>query len=216
MRTTLTSLTTLTTRRPVAALAAGGALALVLTACGSSNDSSTAAPSPSTSTTGSSTGQGVDAMHNDADVTFINDMAPHHSGAIVMAQLAAGQAGSAQVKDLANRISAAQGPEIEKMKAMAAAWKVTLNTDAGPMTGMGSMGGGMSSGDDVDALTPLTAAAFDKMFLTRMTAHHSSAVQMAQTEIAQGSNPQAKELATSIVAAQQKEIAEMAGLLTSA
>jgi len=206
--------TTLTTRRPVATLAVGGALALVLAACGSSN-SSTAAPSPSSSTTtGSSTGQRIDAAHNDADVTFINDMAPHHSGAIAMAQLAAGQAGSAQVKDLAMRISAAQGPEIDTMKAMAGAWKVTLNTDAGAMTG-GGMGGGHSSSDDMDALGPLNGTAFDKEFLTRMTAHHSSAVQMAQSEIAQGSNPQAKELATSIVAAQNKEIAEMAGLLTN-
>ncbi len=211
-----TILTTLTTRRPVAALAVGGALALVLTACGSSKDSSTAASSPSSSTTGSSTGQRIDATHNDADVTFINDMAPHHSGAVAMAQLAAGQGGSAQVKDLANRISAAQGPEIEKMKAMAAAWKITLNTDAGATTGMGGMGGGMSSGDDMDALRARTRSAFDKEFLTRMTAHHTSAVQMAQTEIAQGANPQAKELAASIVAAQQKEIAEMAGLLTGA
>ena len=205
--------TTLTTRRRVATLAVGGALALALAACGNSN-SSTAAPSPSSSTTtGSSSGERIDAAHNDADVTFINDMAPHHSGAIAMAQLA-GQAGSAQVKDLAMRISAAQGPEIDTMKAMAAAWKVTLNTDAGAMTG-GGMGGGHSSGDDMDALGPLNGTAFDKEFLTRMTAHHSSAVQMAQTEIAQGSNPQAKELATSIVAAQNKEIAEMAGLLTS-
>lgn len=213
MRTTLT---TLTVRRPIAALAVGGALALVLSACGSSN-TSTAAPSTSTSSSaaGSSTGSAIDATHNDADVTFINDMAPHHSGAIAMAQLAASQAGSAQVKDLAQRISAAQGPEIEQMKAMAAAWKVTVNTDAGAMTGMGGMGG-MASGSDVDALKPLTGPAFDKEFLTRMTAHHMSAVMMAQTELAQGSNPQAKQLASSIITAQQKEIAEMAGLLQSA
>ena len=211
MRITLTNLTTPTARRPVAALAVGVALALVLTACGNSNNS-TAAPSPTSPAAGSSTGQAIAATHNDADVTFINDMAPHHSGAIAMAQLAAGQAGSPQVKDLANRISGAQAPEINKMRAMATAWKVTLNTDAGAMTGMG----GSSSGDDVGALKPLTGRSFDKEFLTRMTAHHTSAVQMAQTEIAKGSNPQAKELAASIVAAQQKEIAEMAGLLTSA
>lgn len=238
MRTTLTTRTTPTTataRRPVAALAVGAALALALAACGSTTSSPTAssssASSGSASTAVSPTAQSIDATHNDADVTFINDMAPHHSGAIAMAQLAAGQAGSAQVKDLARRISAAQGPEIEQMKAMAAAWKVTLNTDAGAMTGMSGMTGttgmtgipGMtgtaampSSGDDVGALGPLTGAAFDKEFLTRMTAHHMSAVMMAQTESAQGTNPQAKQLASSIVTAQQKEIAEMAGLLKSA
>lgn len=206
--------TTLITRRPAVLLVAGAALALTLTACGNNDDTPSAAASSSSTASDTATVQGVATAHNDADVTFIDDMAPHHSGAIAMAQLAAGQAGSAQVKDLANRISSAQGPEIEKMKAMAAAWKVTLNTDAGAMTGMsGSMSG--MSGDDVTALKPLTGAAFDKEFLTRMTAHHTSAVEMAKTELAQGTNPQAKELATAIIAAQEKEIAEMAVLLKS-
>ncbi len=188
-------------RAPRTVLAATGvALALALSACGSSDATPAAAPASSV--------QGVATTHNDADVTFVSDMAPHHSGAIAMAKLAAGQAGSAEVKDLARRIAAAQQPEIEKMKAMAAAWKVTLDTGSGSMKGMS--GGGT---DDVSALTPLTGAAFDKEFLTRMTAHHSSAVEMARAELAQGSNPQAKQLATSIVAVQEKEIAEMRGLL---
>lgn len=153
--------TTLTTRRPAVLLVAGAALALTLTACGNNDDTPNAAASSSSTASDTMTVQGIATVHNDADVTFIGDMAPHHSGAIAMAELAAGQAGSAQVKDLANRISSAQGPEIEKMKAMAAAWKVTLNTDAGSMTGMSGAMSGMG-GDDVAALKPLTGAAFDK------------------------------------------------------
>ena len=182
--------------------ATGAVLALALSACGTSDATPAAA---------ASSVQGVAVRHNDADVTFVNDMAPHHSGAIEMAKLAQGQAGSAEVKDLAGRIAAEQEPEIAKMKAMAATWKITLDTGAGAMTGMA--GGGS---DDVTALRPLTGAAFDREFLTRMTAHHSSAVEMARTELAQGSNPQAKELATAIVAAQEKELAEMRGLLAKA
>jgi len=197
--------TTLTLRRPVAALAAAAALALTLAACGNSSTPTTAA-SPT-----AATDSAVAAAHNDPDVTFINDMAPHHSGAIEMAKLAAGQAGNAQVKDLANRIAGAQGPEIDRMKMMASAWKVALNTD------MHGMGGGMAGGggDDVAALMPLNGAAFDKEFLTRMTAHHTSAVQMAKAELAQGTNPQARALASAVVSAQEKELAEMAKLMNS-
>lgn len=197
--------TTLTTRRPAATLAAAAALTLALTACGNTS-SPTSASSPAATDSAA-----VAIDHNVTDITFINDMAPHHSGAIEMARLAGGQAGSAQVKDLANRIAGAQSPEIERMRMMASAWKVDLNTD------MGGMGGHMpgGGGDDVAALTPLNGAAFDKEFLTRMTAHHTSAVQMARAELAQGTNPQAKALATAIVAAQEKELAEMAELMKS-
>jgi len=201
--------TTLFIRRTPATLAVGAALALTLAACGGSSDTPAATSAPSTAG-GTASVPGIAVAHNDADVAFIRDMAPHHSGAIAMADLAAGQAGSAEVKDLASRIADAQGPEIEKMKAMAAAWKVPLNTGAGAMSGMSGMGG-----SDVAALTPLNGSAFDREFLTRMTAHHTSAVEMSKTELAQGSNPQAKELATAIISAQEKEIAEMDQLLKS-
>lgn len=194
-----------TSYRP--AVLATAALVLSLTACGGAT--SPAAPAPATASTTST--PGIVSTHGNADVAFIQDMAPHHSGAIAMAELAASRAGSAQVKDLARRISGAQGPEIERMTAMASAWRVTLDTGAAPMGGMSAMGG-----DDVAALTPLSGTAFDKEFLLRMTAHHTSAVEMARTELSQGTNPQAKDLATAIVAAQQKEIAEMRGLLAAA
>ena len=49
-----------------------------------------------------------------------------------------------------------------------------------------------------------------------MIGHHTGAVQMAQTELAAGQNPEAKALAQTIIDAQQSEITEMQGLLNSA
>ena len=49
----------------------------------------------------------------------------------------------------------------------------------------------------------------DRDFVAMMIPHHQAAVQMAQAELHYGSDPQIKALATSIVAAQQKEIAQM-------
>lgn len=48
-----------------------------------------------------------------------------------------------------------------------------------------------------------------------MIAHHEGAVEMAQTELDEGENPQALELAQKIIDDQQTEIAEMQEMLQS-
>ena len=73
----------------------------------------------------------------------------------------------------------------------------------GPMDGMGpGHGPGMMSG-----------ATFDRMFLQSMIVHHQGAIDMSQTELAQGSNPDARQLAQKIINTQQAEIKEMQTLL---
>lgn len=201
----------------LAALAVSTALAL--SACGSSNDSSPTAASPAASatagatagSTGGSASGTVSAEHNDADITFINAMSPHHEGAVAMAQLAATRAGNAEVKALAGRIAAAQGPELDRMTAMAAAWNVEMMAGDHGMTG-GSMS--MDIAVDTAALEPLSGTAFDREFLTRMIAHHEGALPMARADLSDGVNPQAKALAQSIVTAQEAEILLMEQLLT--
>lgn len=176
-------------------------LALVLSGCGDGD--STVTPGAQESVNGIST------QFNDADVTFINDMSPHHTTAVAMAELAADRSDSAEVKDLAQRIVEAQDPELDRMKDMAEAWDVQLGDSGGAMGGMG----GMSGDEDAKALEPLSGAAFDREFLTRMIAHHESALPMAQSELDRGENPQGKELAQEIFDAQTAEIAEMKQIL---
>ena len=211
--------TTRTLFRPSRAAAAVAA-ALALSACGSGDDPTVASGGDSSGVEASSVA-GIDTKHNDADIAFITDMTPHHEGAIGMAELAASRAADPRVKDLAERIAAAQDPEIETMQKMATAWDVDLEAGGSPHGGGSKSGGsphgggGGAEGDDVAALEPLSGAAFDKEFLTRMTAHHESAVQMSEKELAEGENPQAKELAQEIITAQNKEIAEMTALLAT-
>lgn len=196
------------TRIPMAAL--GVALTLVLTACGDDATEVAAPAAPSSSAAAPSSVNGVAAEHNDADVTFINGMTPHHSGAVAMAELAAERASNPQVKELAARIEAAQAPELEQMQAMAGAWGVTI-ADAGGEHGGGHMGAmGM---DDAAALEPLSGPAFDEEFLTRMVAHHEGALPMARTELESGANRQAKTMAQNIIDSQTLEITEMNNLL---
>lgn len=200
---------TLLAARPARVAAAALAAALALSACGGGDDPTITGASVDGSVKPSPVA-GIDADHNDADITFITAMKPHHEGAVEMAELAATRAESAQVKDLATRIVAAQDPEIEMMNKMAAAWGVELGVGADAMP----PGHGMSMGDDTEVLEPLSGAEFDREFLTRMVVHHEGALEMAETELADGANPQAKQMAADIVESQTAEIAEIKGLLT--
>lgn len=153
------------------------------------------------------------AAFNDADVAFAQGMVPHHEQAVEMAELAVDPARKAgpDVVDLATRIEAAQGPEIELMSGWLQAWGQSDEMD---MSGddMGSMDGMMTE-DQLETLATATESEFDRMWLEMMTAHHEGAVAMAETEQADGSNPEAVALAWEIIASQQVEIEEMQELL---
>ena len=166
----------------------------------------------------------ISPEHNEADMMFAQGMIPHHTQAITMSSHAAQRAASQEVKDLAARIEQAQGPEIEQMSQMLDAWGAPRpqpgSTAMPGMPGMPGMpmGGmpmpGMMGEGQMQQLAAQSGPAFDRMFLQMMIEHHTGAIQLAQTEQAQGLNPQAKELAGAIVSDQQQEITEMQALLS--
>jgi len=186
------------------------ALLALLTACASPvavPAGTTAAPSV-TRTTDST------ASHNESDTTFAQMMVTHHEGAIEMAALAETKGSSSEVRNLAGRIRAAQGPEIEQMRGWLKDWGEPAPEDS-DMGGMGHEGmdmGGLDQQAAMDELTKQNGEAFDKAFLTLMIQHHQGALTMANQEVATGANTEAVALAESIIAAQQKEIAEMQAL----
>ncbi len=69
------------------------------------------------------------------------------------------------------------------------------------MAGMDAMNADMMAGG--------TASDIDVAFICSMIPHHRGAIDMAKAELAHGDDPWAKELATTIIAAQEKEIADM-------
>jgi uncharacterized protein (DUF305 family) len=155
--------------------------------------------------------------HNGQDIRFVSSMTPHHESAIAMAQMAEDRAADQRVEDLAVRIEAAQEPEIETMSGWLADWGAPSSsaTDEGA-SGMdhSGMDHGDTSGMDTDALAGMSGPEFDRMFLTMMIAHHQGAVEMAETETADGRNADAIALAESIRDSQTAEIGEMQQLLT--
>lgn len=203
--------------KTILSIGGGVALAMALAACGGDADEPAPAQTTGASQTAGAGSEEVDKMHNDADTAFAQMMIVHHQGAIEMADLAAESAASEEVRSLAERISAAQGPEIEQMEAWLEAW----GEDAG-MAGHQGHGGmdhggmemeGMSQEEAMTELEGLSGAELDRRFLELMIAHHQGAVEMAQTELDSGENPQALELAQKIIDDQQAEIAEMEQLL---
>ena len=219
-----------TTTRVVGLLAATTLTLTTLSACSNDDTDSSATDSPADAQ--------VSEQHNDADVEFATEMIPHHAQAIVMAEMAEDRADSQDVQDLAADIKAAQGPEIDMLSTMLETWGEDVPE---PGAGMGGMGGmdhgaasdnmddmdgdrdsgdgsgmpGMMSSGDMSDLEDAAGMDFDEMFLQMMIEHHEGAIEMAQTERADGENPQAIDLAKDIEAAQTQEIDKMKELLGS-
>lgn len=201
-------------------LAASGALAasLVLGACGSASGGhdmgSMSSPSTSSAPSASSAAAPASGPHNDADVTFASMMIPHHNQAIEMSNMLLGKEGiDPKVTALAEKIKAAQGPEVAQMSGWLAGWGA--NPSPSSMGGMEGMdhGDGLMSQADMDALNTATGDQAAQLFLTGMIKHHQGAVAMAQTELDSGQNAEAKKLAQDIITAQKAEITEMNQLL---
>jgi uncharacterized protein (DUF305 family) len=158
--------------------------------------------------------------HGDADVAFATGMIVHHAQAVRMADMALAQASSSEVKELAAAIKAAQGPEIERMSGCLTSWGMPVPETMGhtmEMTGgsTDSAMGGMMSEQDMTTLSKTAGPAFDRAWLTGMTAHHQGAVTMAQAELKAGSNADAMQLARDIMSSQTAEITRMQGMLKS-
>lgn len=144
------------------------------------------------------------------DQMFVMMMIPHHQQAIEMSDAVLAADGIApDVVDLATRITAAQQPEIETMQGWLDDWGLP-----DMMTGM-DHGTGMMSDDDLDALRSATGVELERLFLTQMIEHHQGAIEMAQDEIDDGSDPDVVALARAILTAQTAEIAEMTTMLES-
>ena len=146
--------------------------------------------------------------HSPADVTFAQQMVPHHEQALEMAKLVPERSGNDKVRGLAQRIEKAQDPEITRMNSWLKEWGAAAMQDHS-----GHDMSGMMSGDDMAGLKKATGAEFDRQWLDMMIKHHEGAVEMAKTELAQGEDAEAKKLAQAIIDGQQQEITEMKDLL---
>ncbi|MFE5973061.1 DUF305 domain-containing protein [Streptomyces sp. NPDC056460] len=149
-----------------------------------------------------------DQSPNSADFSYAQMMIVHHRQALTMTALAPERAASAQVKGVAERIAAAQKPEIGAMEG----W---LKNNGGPREQAGhdhhSMPG-MASEAQLEQLRNAKGKAFDELFLKLMITHHEGAVTMAAEVLSEGNNVLVEEMANDVIAQQSAEIGRMRSL----
>ena len=150
-------------------------------------------------------------MGSNIDKHFIEEMIPHHEGAIDMAELALTRDTKPEIKTLANAIIKSQTDEIIQMKAWYKSWfgtDVPEDTDREKGMGRGMMNGGMM-GDEADISSLEKAEDFDRAFVDEMIPHHQMAVMMSNMLLSTTNRPEMNRLGSNIISAQTKEIDEM-------
>ncbi len=152
-------------------------------------------------------------MMGNIDRHFIEQMIPHHEGAVAMAKLALEKSKRSEIKTLADAIIAGQSSEIEDMIVWYKNWfgKDIPKGNTAVMGGGMMSGSGMHMGGQEDMNTLETAVDFDKAFLEAMIPHHQLALMMVQMLEAGTDRPEMVQLVKNISASQSKEIQDMQG-----
>lgn len=142
-------------------------------------------------------------MQQNIDAHFIEQMIPHHEGAIEMSKLALERSSRPEIKELAQDIIDTQTKEISTMNLWYQDWfgKPPIEDSHGMQ--MNGMEG------DMDALR--NASNFDQEFLRQMIVHHEMAVMMAQMLKSSTDRPEMREFADQIITSQSREIEMMRG-----
>lgn len=134
------------------------------------------------------------------DAQFIDGMTIHHQGAVSMAEQALKESQRPEITQLAQNIIATQSAEITQMAAWRAQWYPAL----APTGGTGGHMGDMELSSD-------TSVPFDQRFITAMIGHHNGAIAMAQEALTKAERAEIKQLAQSVIAAQEAEVKQLQG-----
>lgn len=152
-----------------------------------------------------------DDSPNSADVSYARMMIQHHAQALEMTELAPDRAESSKIVKLAERIAAAQQPEIKAMQG----WLKShdkAERDDGHGHDHATMPG-MATQAQLKQLRAADGKAFDQLFLTLMITHHQGAITMSTELKGQGNNIRMEEMADDVVAQQTSEIGRMRDLM---
>jgi uncharacterized protein (DUF305 family) len=195
-------------------IGAGLAATLALAACSNDDDHAGMPMDQSSASSAGSATAPPAGDFNQADVTFVQGMIPHHQQAIDMSDMILAKEGvHPEVTTLAEQIKGAQQPEIDTMNRWLSAWGRDM--DAGVEDGGGHHGGegGIMTEEQMRQLDVANGRDGQRLFLEGMIRHHQGAIQMAEAEIEDGNNEEATNLAKQIAETQQQEIETMQELL---
>ncbi|MEU3625331.1 DUF305 domain-containing protein [Amycolatopsis coloradensis] len=177
-------------RLPMALL---GLLAWVLAGCSAATSAAPAA-------------QGA----SQADITFSQQMVPHHQQSIQVANLASERSASEFVKATAAKIIKTESAEVQTMTGWLQSWNAAVLPAAGHA---GHSMPGMITSGQVASLRNLTGGEFDRTWLPLMAEHLRNGVAMAKTVLSSGEHAETKALAQEIVENQTAAIDEITARL---
>lgn len=154
-------------------------------------------------------------MGDQNDVMFARMMIPHHQQAVEMADIAMTNPDiSPFVRSLAEKIKAAQQPEIDLMSSWLKEWgaEPAPESTGEDMQSMDMGHGGLAGMMSTKQMSELTSAKgddFNRLWLEMMIEHHKGAVEMAEGVLATTGNEEVSALAKAILSGQRAEIDEM-------
>ncbi len=159
----------------------------------------------------------AESRYSPDDVRFVHDMIPHHHQALEMAVLVADRTNRKELIDVAGRINASQGDEIEFMQQ----WLRDRGQHVPDPAAHGAMHtshkmAGMATPEQMAQLAASDGTAFDRLFLELMIPHHEGAVKMVKELLDQpGSayDPVLFEFTSEVTNGQTAEIERMNALL---
>lgn len=181
-------------------------------------DGMAAADAAGSAATGSLTGAMAKMMQKmnagkpigNTDHDFAHMMMTHHQGAIDMSEVELRDGKDATLSAMAGKIIADQKKEIADLD------KVADRLDGGgknytPKDPADKFQARLDEGMKT-MMKPMTPSGDVNMdYAMMMVAHHSSAVQMAEAEVAMGKDPELKKMAQMMIDAQKKEIQQFNG-----
>lgn len=133
------------------------------------------------------------------EIDFLKTMIDHHFGAIKMSELCKGRTVHAELQAMCDSIIAMQSAEIEEMRGWLRSW---YGQDEEPsLTGRARR--------DVERLSRLTGAEFEKAYMTMMIEHHSTALKMGIECLNEAYHPEMINKCAEMVGMQGDEIAQL-------
>lgn len=163
---------------------------------------------------------------------FARDMAMHHAQAVDMAERIRERTTDPELRTLAKDIGLGQQAQIGQMRGWLDQWQLSPTGAQPPLAWMGSDGHdsmsaagtasgtgaraqmpGMVTNERLEAISTAPIVEGESLFLSSMIDHHMGGVVMAKAALDRTERPEVRNLATSIVNAQESEIRIMTELL---
>jgi uncharacterized protein (DUF305 family) len=144
---------------------------------------------------------------------FARDMIVHHSQAVSMALMLYDRTENPTLRSIALDIMLSQQSQIGQMQGWLQVWQLPYSGTALPMTWMGTpidgLMPGMATDEQIMALQATSGVEADRLFIQLMIPHHQGGIHMAESILPMTTIPAVRDLAQSIINAQQREIVEL-------